>query len=663
MREAMFSTILIANRGEIALRIMRSCRAMGIGTVAVYSDADRDALHVREADQAIRLGPAIASASYLHVERILAAARQSGAQAIHPGYGFLSERAHFVAACEAAGITFIGPPAHAMALMGDKVAAKRLAMQVGVPTVPGFQPEPGAIYTSNELQIEAERIGFPVLIKAAAGGGGKGMRVVYAAPDFVDALAAAQREAQAAFGDSSVFLEKLIERPRHVEIQILADAHGQCVHLFERECSIQRRHQKIVEESPSVALTPALRAAMGASAVQLAQAAGYVNAGTIEFLLGADGQYYFLEMNTRLQVEHPVTELVTGLDLVRLQIEIAARAGLPFRQDELQQQGHAIEVRICAEDPQSFLPASGELAFVAFPDSDLARSDSGVVAGDTIGINYDSLLAKVIVHAADRRLAIAQLQQALTNTALLGVTTNLALLHVVAAHPAFAAGDTTTDFLERHAIQVADQEQVPSVVAASAVLLTSQREFAQLSNDPWAAGAWRLSGSGAVRRYLWQGQEVAIQLQQTLAAYQITIAEASIDCTIVAQGEGQLVLAIEGEENRVAYHWQAGTLMLGWQGREYRLQLAPALQFQVQTIGRQSGHAQLEAPMPGTVLRLMVAEGESVVAHQPLLVLEAMKMEYVVAAPYAGVVERLFVAIGALVARGTTLAEVRSAEL
>src|SRR6266516_168166 len=438
----MFKKILIANRGEIAIRIMATCRDMGIQSVAVYSDADRNALHVQEANEAYYIGAAPAAQSYLSIDTIIDLARQSRAEAIHPGYGFLSENPAFVEACEKAGIIFIGPPASPMRLMGSKIAAKQLAQSVGVPTIPGYN---GESQDDAILISEAQRIGFPLLIKASAGGGGKGMRIVYAAADFREQLAGARREAQTAFGDATVFLERLIAQPRHVEIQVLGDTFGNLIHLGERECSLQRRHQKIVEESPSVALTPALRVEMGAAAVRMAKAAGYVNAGTLEFLLGSDKQFYFLEMNTRLQVEHPVTELVTGIDLVRHQLEIAAGQPLGLTQEQISPRGHAIEMRLYAEDHENnFVPSTGTVSRFIKPSGPGIRVDSGIESGNEITQFYDPMIAKLIVYGEDRTTAIERLQSALKQTVVFGVKTNTALLLTIARHPAFQEGHTFT---------------------------------------------------------------------------------------------------------------------------------------------------------------------------------------------------------------------------
>ncbi len=656
----MFRKILIANRGEIAVRIIRACRELGIATVAVYSEADQHALHVRLADQAVLIGSSAASESYLHIDRILAAARRTGADAIHPGYGFLSEQAHFALACQAAGVVFIGPPPAAMQLMGGKIAAKQLAEQIGIPTIPGYH---GDDQMPERLSAEAQRIGFPLLIKAAAGGGGKGMREVYALDAFQSALAGAQREAQAAFGDPTVLLERLIDRPRHIEIQILADQHGNMVHLFERECSIQRRHQKIIEESPSCVLTPEQRATIGASAVRLAQAAGYTNAGTIEFLLDQTGSFFFLEMNTRLQVEHPVTECVTELDLVQLQIAIAAGQVLPFTQGDIRQHGHAIEARICAEHPATFLPATGTIALFAPPQGAGIRNDVGVDAGDEVSIQYDSLLAKLIVHGRDRPAAVLRLQQALAGYDILGVTTNLPVLQAIAAHPAFLAGDTHTDFIERqHVAQV--EPSIPALVLACAAILDSQQvaKHAPGDLDPWALGAWRLLGGRVRHWYRIAGQEHNVLLDRTTNGYRATIGTEMHELMIIEQHIDELVLEVASERVRLRFVQSNGVLQIGLHGWSYKIERASGLSVDTHTAhGRDVGrNASLEAPMPGIVVRILVQEGQPVEAHQPLVVLEAMKMEHIIAAPYAGIVRHLYASLGELVAKGAIVAEVEA---
>src|SRR5437588_3131202 len=471
----MFKKVLIANRGEIAIRIMATCREMDIQTVAVYSEADRHARHVREADEAYYIGPAPAPQSYLRIPTIIEVARRTVAEAIHPGYGFLSENAAFVEACEQAGTVFIGPPAPAMRLMGSMIAAKQLAQSVGAPTIPGYN---GENQDDAVLFEEAQRIGFPLLIKASAGGGGKGMREVHASSDFLEQLAGARREAQNAFGDGTVFLERLIQQPRHVEIQVLGDQFGNLIHLGERECSIQRRHQKIVEESPSTALTPDLRAAMGEAAVRIAKAAAYVNAGTLEFMLDTDRRFYFLEMNTRLQVEHPVTELVTGIDLVRHQLRIASGEPLGLVQEQISPRGHAIEVRLYAEDPQqNFLPSTGTVTTFLKPAGPGIRVDSGIASGDEITQFYDPMIAKLIVYGEDRATAVARMQRALEESVVFGVKTNTPLLHSIVTHPAFQEGRTHTAFLVEYGLTGQSMQQgnasLPDEVLIAAALYDS----------------------------------------------------------------------------------------------------------------------------------------------------------------------------------------------
>jgi 3-methylcrotonyl-CoA carboxylase alpha subunit len=493
---SLFRKILIANRGEIAVRVARTCRAMGIPTVAVYSEVDRQALHVREADEAVAIGPAEAARSYLDKGALLAAARKTGADAVHPGYGFLSQNGDFADAVAGAGLTFIGPPGPVHRAMGDKKGARRLMSAAGVPIVPGYE---GDDQQDATLLAEAERIGWPVMIKPSRGGGGKGMRAVARREDFGAALAGSRREARAAFGDDVVVLERFLTRPRHVEVQVLADDHGRVIHLLERECSIQRRHQKVVEETPSPALDAESRARLCAAGVAAARAASYRNAGTVEFLLAPDGAFYFLEMNTRLQVEHPVTEAVTGLDLVRLQIEVAAGRPLPLAQADVAGRGHALECRLYAEDPDhDDLPSPGRILHLTAPEGPGIRFDAGIAAGSEVTVHYDPLLAKLVTWGADRGEAIERMAAALRRTAVLGVVTNLARLQAVVAHPAFRKGDLHTGFLDEHLAGASAPACPPAEAVAAAVTAM------QLSRpgpgagparapDPWdALGPWRL---------------------------------------------------------------------------------------------------------------------------------------------------------------------------
>jgi acetyl-CoA carboxylase biotin carboxylase subunit len=495
----MFCRILVANRGEIAVRVIRACRELGIEAVAVYSDADAASPHVSLADRALRIGPAAAAESYLSIDAMLDAARRSGAEAIHPGYGFLAENAAFARACEASGVTFIGPPPHAMQTLGSKIAARQLAKSVGVPVVPGETPSD---QSDDAIAAAARRVGLPVLLKPSAGGGGIGMKTVHDASELGEAIRRARREAIAAFGDGTLYVERLVERPRHVEIQILADRHGRIVHVFERECSIQRRHQKVIEETPSPAVTPALRRRMGEAAVAIATAASYVNAGTVEFLLegtGDEAAFYFLEMNTRLQVEHPITEQVVGIDLVRAQLLIAAGEPLPWTQDELSQRGHAIELRIYAEDPaRGHLPQAGRLLLYREPSMPGLRIDSGVSEGSEVGVHYDPLLAKVIAWGETREAARRRALLALRDFPILGIRTNLPLLAAVLDDPHFAAGDVDTWFVERNWPALASRlsvEPPPEVEAVAAAAraqgtpagLFDRQAAAPLAVDPWDA--------------------------------------------------------------------------------------------------------------------------------------------------------------------------------
>ena len=495
MPERSFRKILIANRGEIAVRVIRACREMGIASVAVFSEADRGARHVRLADEARPIGPALAAESYLRIDRVIEAARASGAEAVHPGYGFLAENAGFALACEEAGLVFIGPRSRTITLMGEKTSARRLAVEAGLPVVPGTL-EP--LEDDAAIRREAERIGFPLMLKAAAGGGGKGLRLVASAGEIASAAARARSEARSAFGDDRVYLEKALSRPRHVEIQVVADHHGHAVHLFERECSIQRRHQKVVEESPSPLLTPELRARMGALAVALVRKAGYVNAGTLEFLVDESRAPYFLEMNTRLQVEHPVTELVTGIDLVKLQIRIAEGATLPFGQADLAQRGHAIECRVYAEDPDAgFLPSPGRIVALRVPGGPGIRDDSGVEEGDEVPSHYDPLVSKLVAWGEDRASAIARMRRAVREYRVLGIKTTLPFFERVLRHPDFVAGRIDTSFVERLGREPRAETDRPWVVAlASAAVRAHQQRHAVKTGTVAAAppSAWRREG-------------------------------------------------------------------------------------------------------------------------------------------------------------------------
>jgi 3-methylcrotonyl-CoA carboxylase alpha subunit len=494
---ALFRKILIANRGEIAVRVARTCRAMGIPTVAVYSEADAGALHTRVTDEAVAIGPAEAVQSYLRIDAIIDAARRTNADAIHPGYGFLSQNGDFADAVAQAGLAFIGPPGPVHRLMGDKKGARRLMASHGVPVLPGYD---GDAQDDGTLVREAANVGWPLMIKPSRGGGGKGMRVVRAAADFEGALASSRREAKSAFGDDAMVLERFVERPRHIEVQVMADVHGRTIHLNERECSIQRRHQKVVEETPSPALSPAQRAQICAAGVAAAQAAGYVNAGTVEFLLDTDGRFYFLEMNTRLQVEHPVTEAVTGLDLVRMQIEVAAGRPLAIAQEDVVARGHALECRLYAEGPDD-LPSPGRVLLLAAPEGPGVRFDAGIASGSEVTVHYDPMLAKIVTWGRDRTESIERMRAALTDAVVLGVVTNTARLRAIVAHPAFVAGDLHTGFLDEHLREATDPPPLPREALAAALAALQQTPSSTgrartQAPDPWSSlGAWRLGSA------------------------------------------------------------------------------------------------------------------------------------------------------------------------
>ena len=674
-RRAPFKTVLIANRGEIAVRVMAGVQQLGATAVAVYSDVDADAMHVRAADRAILIGPAPARDSYLNIPRIIAAAREAGAEAIHPGYGFLSENAEFAQACADAGIVFIGPPPDAIRLMGSKTAAKRAVEQAGVPTVPGYM---GAARDTQTLEREAARVGYPIMLKAAAGGGGKGMRMVHAASEFTEALEAAQREALAAFGDETVFIEKLVVAPRHVEFQILADAHGHTIHLGERECSIQRRHQKIIEESPCIALTPELREEMGAAAVAAARSAGYVNAGTCEFLLDQEGRYYFLEMNTRLQVEHPVTEAVTGFDLVRWQLAIAAGEPLAIQQRDVFPRGHAIEARLYAEDPsQGYLPSSGRALVVAAPRAPGVRVDAGIESGDEVTVNYDPMLAKLVVHAEDRAAAIARMRWALDHYAILGVATNAALLSAIVDEPDYQAGKTNTAYLETHAFEtLADETATPPEAMAAAALweTLAGAQFTRARGEPfnpWRSGA-SASAAGGERsmRYIRAGASHTVRVRAGGdARYALSVddqpypaPDAAVSATL---GEGGRLTLACGDQRETFYVARRGYETLVWRrGQVYMLERSRPLDVDVAAHSAEAtpGAQTLTAPMAGTIIKVNVREGDLVEARQTLVVLGAMKMEHAISAPHAGKVRRVAHAAGDVVQGGATLVELAAIE-
>ena len=657
----MFGKILIANRGEIACRVIRTARRLAITTVAVYSEADRDALHVGLADEARPIGPPPAHESYLNIEAILDAARRSGAEAVHPGYGFLSENAEFAAACAATGLVFIGPPASAMRVMGSKAAAKELMQRHGMPLVPGYH---GEDQDPAHLLIEAERIGFPVVIKASAGGGGRGMRVFGSEAEFASALAGAKREAAAAFGDGRVLLEKYLLRPRHIEIQIFADRHGNIVHLFERDCSIQRRHQKVLEEAPAPGLDTEQRRAMGKAAVAAAAAVGYVGAGTVEFIAEA-GAFYFIEMNTRLQVEHPVTEAVTGLDLVEWQLRIAAGEALPVCQQAFVLRGHAIEARLYAEDPErGFLPQTGTLHGLRFPPPEIARVDTGVRQGDIVTPFYDPMIAKIIAWGEDRPAALGRLRRALADTAVSGVTTNLGFLARVAAHAEFASAAIDTGFIERHrAALLPPRRPAPdTALAAAAISRLVAREAAAnaaaaRSGDPFSPWArvdgWRLNGAGHQELLFRDGaEERRVTATARSGDWSLQLGERQVVAGGERRPDGTLGIVLDGIGKPVTVLDHDLETVVFLDGDSWSLveidPLAPSA-------GEDPTAGRLTAPMPGRVTQLMAAAGTKVRRGEPLMIIEAMKMEHTVAAPIDGVVEAVHFAVGDLVEEGAEL--------
>jgi len=650
----MFRKLLIANRGEIAVRIMRTCRDLGIETVAVYSDADRRALHVLEADSAVYIGASPATESYLRIEAVVRAAVDSGAEALHPGYGLLSENPALAEACAEAGIVFIGPPAQAIRAMGDKSAARELAESAGVPTVPGYH---GAEQETKVLEAKADAIGYPLMVKAALGGGGRGMRLVESPEGLAAALESGRREAERAFGDGRLLLELAVQGARHIEVQVLADSFGNTVHLGERDCSVQRRHQKVIEETPSPAVDDELRGRMGEAAIRMAKAVAYESAGTVEFLLGADGEFYFLEMNTRLQVEHGVTELVTGLDIVALQLAIAAGERLPFDQDGVSSSGHAIECRVYAEDPlKHYLPSPGRITTLELPARDGIRNDPGTYEGDEISTYYDPLLGKVLAWGKERIEALHRMEGALTAYRVGGVHTNLPLLRAIVSHPGFRAGEATTEFLDSQLspealVLAAAEEALISVYGALALGLGA-------ASDPWLAAGPRRSGGHMLLALRFEG------IAQTVEGRR------------VPGRADEWLLSVHGRERRVRFSsampdrvlaeidgraWSAvverttGGLEVIVSSKAFRFDWAS---------GERHAHAAdshrqrgLTAPMPGLVLKVLVRPGEKVRAHQTLVVLEAMKMEHNIEAPYDGTVKKVNCAEGGRVAEGAVLIE------
>jgi 3-methylcrotonyl-CoA carboxylase alpha subunit len=661
----MFDKILIANRGEIACRVIATCRRLGVATVAVYSEADAAARHVRLADQAVCIGAAAARDSYLRIPAIIDAARQCGAQAIHPGYGFLSENPQFAQSCLAAGLIFIGPPVAAMRAMSSKASAKQLMQRCGVPLLPGYH---GEEQDPAHLRREAERIGYPVLIKATAGGGGKGMRVVESAAVFDERLASCQREARASFNDARVLLEKYLQQPRHIEVQIFGDNDGQIVHLFERDCSAQRRHQKVLEEAPAPHLSEAQRERMTRAACDAARAVDYTGAGTVEFLLEAGGGFYFMEMNTRIQVEHPVTEMITGLDLVEWQLRVAAGEALPLSQQQIAMHGHAIEVRLYAEVPEAgFLPSSGTLRRFELPAASGAlRIETGIEAGDRVGIDYDPMLAKLIVHAGTRREAVAALRAALSQVRIAGVGNNVMFLRRLAASRTFAAGRLDIGFIERERALVAGAPKPPDAAVLAAAALWTIRQERPAAPCAWNAGdGWRLNGfltrtlefdcvgvADAATGAAAPAAPSAVAVQYRADGLRLAIGERTAAALLRAQDSDSFYLQYGAEGVRLQIEEEAGQLHIVVGDDEYRLHRRDPLRSSADAY---VAEASLAAPMPGRVIAQLVTAGSAVIKGEPLLILEAMKMEHTICAPANGTVRGYRAAVGEQVREGWDL--------
>ncbi|SDJ58268.1 acetyl/propionyl/methylcrotonyl-CoA carboxylase subunit alpha [Billgrantia gudaonensis] len=672
-RTTPFDTLLVANRGEIACRVMRTARRMGLRTVAVYSDADATARHVREADEAVRLGPAAARESYLDIAAVVEAAQRTGAGAIHPGYGFLSENGAFVEALDAAGITFVGPPASAIAAMGDKSAAKARMANAGVPLVPGYH---GDDQDDALLKAEADEIGYPVLLKASAGGGGKGMRVVESGEQFQAALDGCRRESQAAFGDTRMLIEKYLTQPRHVEVQVFCDSHGNGVYLFERDCSVQRRHQKVLEEAPAPGMTAALRREMGEAAVRAAKEIGYVGAGTVEFLLDADGSFYFMEMNTRLQVEHPVTEMITGQDLVEWQLRVAMGEALPLAQEALTITGHSFEARLYAEDPeQDFLPATGTLTRFAMDlagaglDPERVRLDSGVETGDAVSMHYDPMLAKLIVHGDDREQALATLNRALAALDVQGVVTNRAFLQRLATHPAFQSAELDTRFIEKNeATLFAPRQYRIEEYAGAALVGLNQLARECESDSPWDRhDGFRLNAPHTIRIALCDPTHVqddessdnvvvveGRRERGTDTGWQLAIRGETLTASLQPLEGDAVAVTLNGHRRRLQARRDGNVVVMVDPSGETRLfwRRIDAIDH-----GHHEAESTLTAPMHGTVVALLVEAGQKVEKGMPLMVMEAMKMEHTMTAPADGHVASFHFQAGETVGQGDVLLE------
>ncbi len=641
----MFERVLIANRGEIACRVIRTCRRLGIHTIAVYSQADRDAQHVRLADEAWPIGGPLPAESYLRIDAILDAAKKSAAQAIHPGYGFLSENTAFSRACQDAGIVFIGPEPESIEAMGSKAAAKQLMAKHAVPLVPGYD---GDNQDNAFLAGEACKVGYPLIIKPSAGGGGKGMQIVRSDAEFPEALETAQRVAKAAFGDASMLLERYIEQPRHIEFQIFGDRHGNIIHIGERECSAQRRYQKVLEETPSPFLTPDMRTAMGEAAVAAARAVNYVGAGTVEFIVGPAGDFHFMEMNTRLQVEHPVTELTHGVDLVEWQLRVADGEPLPLTQEQVMSRGHAIEVRLYAEDPdQNFLPGSGKLQTLRLPaPSAHVRLDGGVIEGDTVTIFYDPMIAKLIVWDEDRPKALQRMREALAASEIIGPKSNIGFLERLVRHPTVVEGRIDTGYLDRHLDEFLIGDIAPSdatlFAAATAVLLHDESQVASATTDPnspWAsADAWRIGHSGKrIVALTWREQRFEVEARGHAGDYQLHHGDTDGDVRGARLLDDSLSARFDGESRRVPLRSDAAHVLLhDANGQRYSFSRAAAFAWESNDA---AGGNQVIAPMPGRIVLVKAKAGDVVEHGQELLVMEAMKMELALKAPRAGTIE------------------------
>ena len=667
----MLRKILIANRGEIACRVIETARSMGIQTVAVYSDADANALHVRRADEAYHIGGPAPKDSYLRVDRLLDVIAQSGADAVHPGYGFLSENAGFADALEKAGCVFVGPPASAIRAMGSKSEAKKIMGKAGVPLVPGYH---GEDQDPDLLAAEADKIGYPVLIKASAGGGGKGMRAVEKSADFKDALVSCKREAASSFGDDHCLIEKLIVKPRHVEIQVFADSHGNAVYLFERDCSLQRRHQKVIEEAPAPNMPEDLRAQMGKAAVDAAKAIGYQGAGTVEFLLDASGAFYFMEMNTRLQVEHPVTEMITGEDLVEWQLRVADGEKLPKAQEELTINGHAFEVRLYAEDPHNdFLPATGTLVHMRMPAAnDHVRIDTGVYEGGEVSIHYDPMIAKLITWDTDRTSALRRMATALNDVQIVGVTTNTGFLANIARHPAFERGEVETGFIGQYLDDLIPAPAVPDNDALAFATLdilmrrdAEAKSHAAQSSDPYSpwhsTSGWRMNDDNHHNLILrHDGAELKIRVHYRTHGYVIDMPDGnSVTAHAEFGGNGTIHATLDQVRKRASVLHDGNRLTIFRDGRSDRLEIFDPV---AAAGGQEGAGGGLTAPMPGKIIAVLTEPGQSVAAGDKLVVMEAMKMEHTISAPVSGSVREIFFAVGDQVDDGAELIAIEEAE-